>query len=354
MNPKMRTAEGATADSSRVRVGVIGTGAITQVAHLPILAERPDVELMALADVDQRKAEMLSRRFEVPLVMDSDEIVDFDLDAVVVATPNATHEPIAMAALERGKHVFVERPIAISSEGAMRMLRTAEKAGRSLTVGMPHRYRAEAVAIRELVAAGELGELRSVRGSRLMRSSPQAPTWRQSRDLAGGGALVDLGVTVIDLILWLSGYPEVARVSCVLSREGGDVEETASLMFVARDGPAFTVEVGNNFRGTYDSWFTGAIGTKGSVNYPPLTVSKEVGGRPTDVTPRLPRPSGGEDAYTNAYRRQIDEFVWTVKSWGGEDAPEYRLPMCQVELMKLVEAAYRSAAEGREVVLAGP
>lgn len=337
-----------------VRLGVIGTGAIAQVVHLPILAERSDVELAVLADLDERKAEVLSRRFKVPLVMDVDELVEYEgIDAVVVATPNATHEPISLGVLEAGKHVFVERPIATGSAGAQRVLKAAAGAGLSLTVGLPHRYRAEAAAIRNFVAGGELGTIRTVRGSRLLRSMPSAPNWRQSREMAGGGALVDLGVTVIDLALWLTGYPAIARVSCVVTRTEGEVEEAASLMFVSEGGAAYTVEVGNNFRGTTDSWFTGVIGSEGSGTYPPLSISKALRGRPTDVTPKLPQPRGGEDAYTNAYRRQIDEFIGTVRGWGSGNRPDYLLPTCQVELMRLVEAAYRSAAEGREVSLEG-
>ena len=336
-----------------IRLAVVGTGAIAQVVHIPIFAERNDVDLVALADADSRKAEALSRRFSVPLVMEVDEVMEYDeLDAVVVCTPNSSHEQIVLSALRAGKHVFVERPIATTVAAAERMIAVAGEAGLSLTVGLPHRHRPEAMALRDFVRGGEMGSVRSVRGSRLMRRlSPSQPTWRQSKEEAGGGALVDLGVTVIDLCLWIVGYPKVVRVSCVASPDGSELERAASLMFVAEDGTAFTIEVDNAYPGQLDRWFTGVIASEGTGTYPPLAVAKEFGGRPVDVTPRLPKPRGGEDAYTNAYRRQLDEFVKVVGDWGDEAEREYVPPTEQVALMRLVEAAYASVAVGREVVL---
>ena len=99
-----------------IRLGIVGAGAISQIVHLPILAERRDVDLVALADADVHKAETLSRRFKVPLVMDTEALMTHDeLDAVVVCTPNHVHEEMAIAALEAGKHVLVERPLATTS-----------------------------------------------------------------------------------------------------------------------------------------------------------------------------------------------------------------------------------------------
>ena len=113
-------------DGLPIRVGVIGTGAISQVVHVPIFAEREDVELVALADADLHKAESLSRRFKVPSACDADTLIARDdIDAVVVCTPNHLHESMAIAALDAGKHVFVERPLATTSEGAERVVAAA-------------------------------------------------------------------------------------------------------------------------------------------------------------------------------------------------------------------------------------
>ena len=182
-----------------VRIGVIGMGAISQVVHVPIFAEREDVELVAMADSDPHKAETLSRRFDVPLVMDAEELIDIDeLDAVVLCTPNAYHEAHAIAALEAGKHVFVERPLALTCEGASRVIEAAEHAGKVLAVGMPHRFRPEVVALRSFIAGGELGSVHAVRGGWLTRPTPaMRSSWRQDPEISGGGALIDLGVAAL-------------------------------------------------------------------------------------------------------------------------------------------------------------
>lgn len=331
-----------------IRVGVIGTGAISQVVHVPIFAEREDVDLVAVADADEHKAEALSKRFGVPYVLSTEEtIARPDLDAVVISTPNHLHEEMAIAALEAGKHVFVERPLATSSEGAKRVIDVAEREGKILVVGMPHRFRPGVAALRNFIAGGELGHLYAVRGSWMTRLMPASRhTWRHDRQEAGGGALIDLGVPALDLCLWLVGFPAMKRVSCITSPADGAVEDAATLMAETADGIALTLEVSNRLFAGEDRYYARVMGTEGSGSLPPLEVFKQLGGRPIEVTPRQPRPQGGENPYTNAYRRLLDDFVQSVA--GRSDA---ELPREQVALMALIEAAYRSAETGREVEL---
>ena len=118
-----------------IRLAVIGTGAISQVVHVPILAEREDVDLVALADTDAPKADTIAHRFDVAEVIEPEEaLTRDDLDGVVLCTPNDTHEEMALQALEAGKHVFVERPIATSPVGAARVIE-AVKTAEYLPVG---------------------------------------------------------------------------------------------------------------------------------------------------------------------------------------------------------------------------
>lgn len=333
--------------SERVRVGIVGTGAISQVVHVPIFSEREDVELVAVADADKHKAEALSRRFKIPLVLDADALIErSDLDAVVICTPNQLHEEMAIAALGAGKHVFVERPLAITSAGAARVVKAAEKSGTVLIAGMPHRFRPGVIALRDFIAGGELGEIYALRGSWMTRLMPGSRhTWRYDR-AAGGGALVDLGVPALDLCMWLVGYPRLKRVSCVTSPKSPAVEDAATLMAEAEGGLALSLEVSNRLYAADDRYFARVMGTEGSGSLPPLEVYKQLGGRPIDITPRQPKPSGGENPYTNAYRRLLDDFVQCVSG-----RREVALPHEQVALMGLIEAAYRAADTGREVEL---
>lgn len=331
-----------------IRLGVVGTGAISQVVHVPIFAEREDVELLAVADADVHKAETLSERFGVPLVLDADSLIAHpDLDAVVICTPNHLHEEMAVAALEAGKDVFVERPLATTSAGAARVLEVAERTGRNVVTGMPHRFRPGVVALQSFIAGGELGDIYAVRGSWMTRPVPSSrPSWRHHKRAAGGGALIDLGVPALDLCLWLIGFPQMKRVSCVTSPIGDEVEHAATLMAETSAGVALTLEVSNKLFAGEDRYYARVMGTEGSGSLPPLEVFKQLGGRPMEVTPRQPRPRGGENPYTNAYRRQLDDFVQIV---AGRREPERQ--DTQVALMALVEAAYEAASTGREVEL---
>lgn len=335
-------------DRPAVRLGIIGAGAISQVVHLPIFAEREDVDLVALADLDVHKAETLSHRFSVPMVMNAEQLLAYDeLDAIVLCTPNHLHEQMATAALEAGKHVLVERPLAATSAGCARLVALAEKAERVLSVGMPHRYRPEVVALKSFVAGGELGDVHTLRGSWLTRALPPiAATWRTDRDAAGGGALVDLGIPALDLCLWVTGFPEVKRLSCILAADEDGVEHSATLVLETSAGAAMTVEVSNHFFAGEDRYYVRVMGAEGSGSLPPLEVFKQLGGRPMDVTPRQPTPRGGENPYTNAYRRLLDDFIRRVTGVL-DPAP----PVEQVRLMRLIEAAYESAESGRELTL---
>ena len=336
-----------TVGTGSVKLGVVGTGAISQVVHVPIFAEREDVDLVSVADADLHKAETLSRRFRVPLVMEAEELItDESLDAVVICTPNHLHETMAIAALEAGKHVFVERPLATTAAGTQRVIDAAERAGRILVAGMPHRFRPGAGALRSAIASGELGEVYGVRGLWMTRPAAVRPSWRQDRAQAGGGVLIDLGIPTLDLCMWLLDFPEIARVSCITTPREAAVEDAATVLAETRDGVALTLEVSTKLFAGEDRYFARVMGSEGSGSLPPLRLYRQLGGRPIDVTPRQPKPRGGENPYKNAYRRLLDEFVQCVA--GRSDAP---LPREQVPLMALIEAAYEAAASGREVIL---
>ena len=330
-----------------IKVGILGTGAVAQIVHLPIFTERDDAVVSALADLDEPKAEALAGRFGVERVLSNDEILaDPEIDAVVICTPHSLHAEQAVAALEAGKHVLLERPAATTAEGVRKVLGAAEKAGRTLMVGMSHRYRPDVGALRSFVAGGDLGEIHSVRASSLIRYTAHVRSaWRQNPQVAGGGALMDLGVPILDMALGLVGYPRIESVTAILRRMKGDeVETSAQLLMRAEGGIVFSVEASWELFADSDRHFARVMGSEGSGQLPPLEVHRVFGGRPMEITPRQPKPRGGENRFTNAYRRLIDQFVRAVQGVVEED-----LPTEQHHLMQIVEAAYRSAEEGAEV-----
>jgi predicted dehydrogenase len=142
------------------------------------------------------------------------------------------------------------------------------------------------------------------------------------------------------------GYPRIVRVRAVLAFGEYEVEDAATLMAETEDGMALTIEVSWSWFAGDDHHSVRLLGTEGAGSLPPLQIHKQLGGRPLDVTPRQPLPRGGENPYTNAYRREIDHFLRVVV--GESEAP---FPAEQARLMALIAAAYRSAGEGREVEL---
>jgi len=333
-----------------VRVGVLGTGAISQVVHLPILTERKDVDVVAVSDQDDHKAVTIAHRFGIPDVLTDEALLSDDrIQAVFLCTPNFLHERQALAALETGKHALVERPLALTADGARAVVEAARSSGRSVVAGMSHRFRPDVAALRSFVAGGELGAIHSVRGAWLNRGLPIArSTWRQKPAEAGGGALMDIGVQALDLCLFLLGHPRALRVKCSTHIGDFEVEDAATLMVDLEGGAALTLDVSWGYFGGDDRHHARVLGTEGSGSLPPLEIFKQLGGRPLEVTPRQPSPRGGENPYMNAYRREIDHFIRAVA--GEVDAP---LPEEQVALMELVEAAYRSARDGVEVAVDG-
>ncbi|MCU0620646.1 MAG: Gfo/Idh/MocA family oxidoreductase [Gemmatimonadales bacterium] len=335
--------------SDRVRVGVVGAGAITQVAHLPVLKRLKQVEVVAICDPDVPKARALATRFGVADVHDDIEelLRHAELDAVVICSPNHLHESHGLAALSAGLHVLVERPLALTAASAQKLARAAERRDRVLVTGLNHRYRPDVQLVRSFVQSGELGDVDSVRGSwHLFRPSRQQAPWRQRRDTAGGGVLLDLGLGMLDLGLWLAGNPTPARVSAAWerpSRERG-VEHSGSAFVVCENGTSIFFDVTWHHVGPGERFGMGLRASKGSASVNPLSVWKELHGVPTDVSPT--GSVSRENAFTSSYRAEWAHFLAAMA--GEAKAPD---PGEQVQLLRVMEAIYRSADEGRDVAL---
>jgi predicted dehydrogenase len=335
--------------SERIKVGIIGGGAITQVAHLPVLKKRKTIEVQAICDTDLPKARALADRFAVKDAFDDiEELLRFEtLDAVVICSPNHLHESHILAALSANLHVLVEKPLAMSAASVQRIIRAAEKRDRVVMVGMNHRYRPDVQIVRSFVQSGELGTIESVRGSwHVFRPSRAQLGWRQRRDQAGGGAFLDLGLSILDLGLWLGGNPSPARVSASLDVSGKDraVEQSGSAFVVCGNGMSLFVDVTWHHLGEGERFGVGVRGTKGSAAINPLTVWKEMHGVPVDVSPT--GSVSRENAFTASYRAEWAHFEAAL-------AGEAKVPSLQDHLVlhKVVDAIYRSAQDGRDVEL---
>lgn len=328
-----------------VRIGVLGAGAIAQVAHLPSLARLRGAQLVALCDNDRPKARALAERFEIPdVVTDIEDLLDLgDIDAVVVCTPNHLHEPHVLAALASGVHVLCERPLALNVRGVERILAAAARADRKVAVGNNHRFRADVQAVSAFLRGGELGKLQGVRAGHLqLRRAPEG--WRYRRAEAGGGVFMEHGLPLLDLALWLSDFPEPVRVSARMERGrgAGAVEESLTALVELAGGKTLTLDLSWDYVDREDRWWFDVLATRGSAQLSPLHVVKELNGRATDVTPR--GAAARESAFIQSYRAELAHFVAMVQ----EDAT-YEPPTDQLAVHRLAEVIYRSADEGKEI-----
>ncbi|MGH7527068.1 MAG: Gfo/Idh/MocA family protein [Gemmatimonadales bacterium] len=335
--------------SERLKVGIVGGGAITQVAHLPVLKKLKTIEVQAICDTDLPKARALADRFAVKDAFDDiEELLRYEaLDAVVICSPNHLHESHILAALSAKLHVLVEKPLAMSAGSAQRILRAVEKQDRVVMVGMNHRYRPDVQIVRSFVQSGELGTIESVRGSwHVFRPGRAQLGWRQRKDQAGGGAVLDLGLSILDLGLWLGGNPVPTRVSASVDGPIRDrsVEQSGSAFVVCESGMSLFVDVTWHHLGEGERFGVGLRGSKGTAAINPLTVWKELHGVPMDVSPT--GSVSRENAFTASYRAEWAHFEAAV-------AGEAKIPALQEHLVlhRVVDAIYRSAADGRDVVL---
>jgi predicted dehydrogenase len=332
---------------SPVRIAVVGAGALAQTTHLPLLSKMRGAELLAVCDNDRGKGRALADRFGIPDVFtDIDELLETDeLDAVVIATPNHLHEPHVLSALAAEVNVLCERPLALTSRGVERILAAAQRADRKVLVGNNHRFRSDVQALDGFLRGSELGKLTGIRAGSY-RQPVRDDSWRRRRPEAGGGVFLDQGVPLLDLALWLADFPDAVRVSAHMDRAGGarSVEDAMLVQLEFANGVAMAIDVSSSYVGVEDRWWFETISSKGSTRLAPLRVVKDLNGRPTDVSPT--GAAARESVFLQSYRAQLAHFVDVVGGSG-----EYEPPADQAKLMRLVEAVYRAADEGKEIRL---
>jgi predicted dehydrogenase len=182
-------------------------------------------EVVAVANHREETARAFAERHGIARVTTDWErlATDPEVDAVVIGTPNALHHPQAVAALEAGKHVLVEKPMATSVAGCDAMIAAARSSGTALMVGHCWRFHTDVLAMRDRIETGELGDVVKTRGYGVHAGwGPSG--WFVDKALAGGGALPDMGVHAIDTARFLLGDPEPVRVCAAIDTRYGDYE----------------------------------------------------------------------------------------------------------------------------------
>lgn len=343
-----------------LKVGVIGTGGIFKGAHLPGWLSHKEVEIVAFCDAFRPSAEAAAKDFPEAKIYDDyhELLVDPSIDIVGISTPNLFHSEIAIAALQKGKHVFCEKPDAVNPIEAQKMADVAKASGKLLMTMRNNRFSEEAQFIKRIVDQGQLGDLYMGRcGWIRRRGIPGRGGWFTTKQLSGGGPLIDLGVHMIDMALWLSGNPKPVSVTGTTYRKFADrpdasgqipegtfdVEDLAAGFIRFDNGASLQIEFSWASNIAEEQKFLEWRGTEGgfSLINDKLRIFTESEGTLVDQQPQFP------GATVPQHTANIQHFVECVL---GRETPTIT-PDHGVDMIKILSAIYESAETGREVRL---
>lgn len=199
----------------KLRVGIIGAGDIVTRFHLnPGWSSVPDCEVVAICDINENLVKRVAETFAIPHTFtDFNELVKMDLDCIQVCTPNKIHTPAVIAALNAGKHVLCEKPLAVSVEEVKQIAEAAKANNRLLATAQFKRFTDKAIAVKRMIEAGGAGDFYHVRVHATRRNwLPVARTFIDPA-LSGGGPCMDIGVHALDLALYLMDFPKPVRAT---------------------------------------------------------------------------------------------------------------------------------------------
>lgn len=247
-----------------VRIGFIGAG---QVAHTSAgqVNSHPSASVQAAHDLNPGRLRELCEEQGIPKAYATSEelLADPEIDAVYIAVPNKFHAPLAMAALEAGKEVLLDKPFALNYSEAREVVETAGRLGRVATLGMNQRFGSAAQRSRAMVERGDLGEIYHAKAWWYRRSGiPKLGTWFGNKELAGAGCLFDIGVHLLDLCLYVTDQFRPVAVSgqtytkfgnrgegggswgkSDVTQAGFDVDDYASAFIRMESGVTITLDV---------------------------------------------------------------------------------------------------------------
>jgi predicted dehydrogenase len=298
----------------------------------------------------------------VQVFTDWSSLLELELDAVDVCTPNKAHTPIVLAALAAGKHVLCEKPLATSVAEVQAMGQAAEAAGKVLCTVQNQRSRPETVALREWAVAGNLGPVYHARVRAMRRALLPPRKGFIDGSLSGGGPCMDIGVHALDAALWVMGFPNPVRVSGAtrvnfahgrtIPGRWGDwdrsvfsVEDFAAGMVHFEDGATLMLETSWLGHQRMDEDFSfDLFGTEAGVSWPAGEFSTVQAGAFVDGKLSWPRK------LANGHQEQIADFCRACRAGGPSPVPWTET----IKVIAILEAIYASQRTGREVDVALP
>jgi predicted dehydrogenase len=331
----------------KTRLGIVGLGWIAQVVHLPILRKSSEVEVVAACDVDRRRGKLVAEKFGIPRFYDDIQqmLNDADVAAVIVSTSTDAHRDVTLASLRAGKDVLVEKPIARRCSEAVEMAEAAASTKRKLMVGMNHRFRPDTMILKSFIEGNELGDVFFVRTGWLRKRQLEA-SWIVQKDISGGGVFLDLGIVMLDMALWMMGYPVVKRVGAShFYHKTQQVEDTSLVSLTLDNGSRIHIEVSWSMYLEDDQYFCHVFGSDGTATLNPLQVNKELHGSLVNLAPAKIDPP--QHLFRRSYENELKHFLGAIRGVH----PVISTADEAVQRMRVADAVYKSVRLGKEIVL---
>jgi len=331
----------------KTKVAVIGLGGIAQLVHLPILSKLLNVQISAIADIKKTQLNSVGDKFKIEKrYIDYKELLEKEeVDAVIIATPTNTHADIALDCLKANKHILIEKPISRSVAEAKQINNAAKKYNKHVMVGMNLRYRPDAMLMKSLVNSGELGDIFYIRCGWLRKQSSNQK-WFLSKSQSGGGVIIDLGILILDLAVWILNDKKMKSVSVQkFNHNTKEVEDSAIGIVRFEDDRIISFEVSWGLHSEWDKFHLAAFGTEGTAHLNPLRAYKRMESSHIDYT--VANQANQTNLFKKSYENELKHFIGVVR----ENTPVISTGDDAVSLMTLLEALYKSAKLRKEVSL---
>lgn len=352
---------------AKFKLGIIGAGGIGN--HHADSALALGLDVAAIADVNLEAAQNTANSKGIVIACSPEDLIaNKDITAVVIGVPNKFHKPLAIAAMKAGKDVLVEKPMALNVAECKQMIATAKKTKRILQIGFVQHYSAVATTAKQFIDAGKLGDVYHIKANYYRRRGiPGLGGWFTTKALSGGGPLIDLGVHIIDLALFLMDYPKPLRASGKVYAKFGprmknyvheamwagpprlkgtcDVEDSAHALIRLENGA--TMEINTTWAGNFpdDSVnnLMGFFGDRGGMTFQlngdKVQIACEEQGHNVDITPKL--------RTVNNFQEQARDFAANCAKRKQPISTGERGMLTQA----ILDAIYKSSAQDKEVAI---
>lgn len=350
----------------KLNVGVIGVGSISN-EHIQAYLKNENVNLIAFCDTNEDQLKKMGEQYGVKnLYSNKEELLkNPEIDAVSICTWNAAHAECTIAALNAGKHVLCEKPMATNKEDAEKMLQASIDNDRLLMIGFVRRFGNDTKILQDFIKSEFFGEMYFAKAQYLRRHGNPGG-WFGDKSRSGGGPLIDLGVHVIDMVHYLFGQPKVTSVYGATFRKLDsrkdlkddtdyssvsksdkdifDVEDLATAMIRFDNGAVLSIDASFNLNLKDDVGKIELFGTKGGACIDPeIELFTDMNGYLTDVNFKRETSLDMNGLFQNEINHFVDVLLnQTTCLAPAEDG---------LEIMKILDAIYESARTGHEVIL---